>query len=223
MACSWLQDGLLVRTYCSPTRYFLTSHLRLVVSFLHHIWRGILAYGRPHTHLHLFNRSAIMNPSAGGNFPDFDLLVFSCLLISQISLPGATLWAPGNLSIVLGFGSTTCATTLLLSGLIVARLIYTRYQVKKAMGTDELAPYLTVSAMIVESAALYVVTALTFMITYAADSTVSYLIYGFLGQAPVSNYAFVLATLTDALLSRSHPYLSSNELLKDVQQADEHL
>ena len=192
MVCSWLQDGLLVRA-CRSVHQIkeLTLNFNIVVSFLYHLRRGCLADDHPHTHFYIFNRSVLLYPYQ--EFPSHDSddtsssLVFSCLLISQIALPGATLWAPGNLAIVLGFGSTTCATTLLLSGLIVARLIYTRYQLKKAMGRDELAPYLTVSAMIIESAALYVVTALTFMITYAADSSVSYLIYGFLGQAPVSS------------------------------------
>ncbi|CAL1697855.1 unnamed protein product [Somion occarium] len=111
-------------------------------------------------------------------------IIMSCLLLSELEQPGSTMWAPSNTVFAVGFGSTTVATTLLLSTLIVSRLLYTRYKLSKIMGSVELAPYLTVSAMIAESALLYVVCALTFMITYATGSTVSYLIYGFLGQAP---------------------------------------
>ncbi|CAL1697904.1 unnamed protein product [Somion occarium] len=120
-------------------------------------------------------------------------IIMSCFLLAQLARPGATLWETSSVNFALTYWSTSIATTILLTLLIVARLMYARYRMRKAMGPGHQASYLSVAAMLVESASLYAVFALVFIITYARGSSVNYLLFGPLGQ--VQSIAPLLITL----------------------------
>lgn len=109
----------------------------------------------------------------------------SCFLIAQLARPGATLWETSSVNFALTYWGTSIATTVLLTVLIVGRLLYARYRMRKAMGTGYQASYVSASAMLIESASLYAAFALTFIITYARNSPVNYIIFGPLGQIQV--------------------------------------
>ena len=61
-----------------------------------------------------------------------------------------------------------------------------RYQIRRALGPQEVSPYFSVAAMLIESALLYTIVALVFIITYARDSIVSVFLIPLVGQVQVS-------------------------------------
>ncbi|TCD68387.1 hypothetical protein EIP91_010896 [Steccherinum ochraceum] len=109
-------------------------------------------------------------------------IIMSLFLLVQLAQPGATLWEASNVNFALVYWSSSIATTILLTCLIVGRLFYTRYQVRAALGPRYQASYFSVSALLIESAFLYTSVAIIFLVTYARNSTVNFLFFGLLGQ-----------------------------------------
>lgn len=111
----------------------------------------------------------------------------SCVLLAELCLPNATLWQSSNVNFALAYWSTSVATNLLLTLLIAGRLVWMRYQLGRLMGriTAAHSPYLSIAAMLIESAALYSAVAVPFMTTYARNDTSNFLFFSLLGQVQV--------------------------------------
>ncbi|TCD68585.1 hypothetical protein EIP91_010374 [Steccherinum ochraceum] len=109
-------------------------------------------------------------------------IVMSCLLLAQLTHSASTIWDKINLDVELAYWSTTIATNLLLTFLIVIHLMRVRHKVLKASGTTSHLPYLSVSAMLVEAAVLYAAFGLAFIIPYALGSSVNTLFFSLIGQ-----------------------------------------
>ncbi|GJJ06896.1 hypothetical protein Clacol_001092 [Clathrus columnatus] len=118
----------------------------------------------------------------------------SCLLLAQIELPSVGFFASTSINFALTYWSISIATTLLLTVLIVGRLLIMRYRLRKVMSTDDRSsPYTSLSAMLIESAFIYAVTALIFIITFAKNNPVQNLVLPVLGQ--VQSISPLLITL----------------------------
>lgn len=109
-------------------------------------------------------------------------IIMSCFLLAQLVHPGGTIWQASSVNFALGYWSTSIATSVLLTLLIIARLLYARYRLRNMLSSAHLAPFLSVSAMLVESAALYTAFALPFIITYAKGNSANFLFLAPLGQ-----------------------------------------
>ncbi|KAF7312840.1 hypothetical protein MKEN_00967900 [Mycena kentingensis (nom. inval.)] len=72
--------------------------------------------------------------------------------------------------------------TVILTSLIAGRLLFMRRRLRRLMGPDTRTPYVTLSAMLVESATLYSVNGLVFLISYGVNSPVQNLFLPLLGQ-----------------------------------------
>ena len=115
------------------------------------------------------------------------LAVSSCILLSQIADPGGALWISSSANMALTFWSASISVTCYCTLGIVVKLLYMRYQVRKAFGANEPdSPYFSVAAMLIESALLYAAFALSFLITYAQGNTASLMLLSILGQVQVS-------------------------------------
>lgn len=111
----------------------------------------------------------------------------SCLLLAQIELPTVGFFAKTSVNFALTYWSISIATTLLLTVLIVSRLLVMRYKLRKVLTTEERnSPYTSLSAMLIESACIYAITALIFIITFARNDPVQNLVLPVLGQVQVS-------------------------------------
>ncbi|KAK7472489.1 hypothetical protein VKT23_000604 [Stygiomarasmius scandens] len=71
---------------------------------------------------------------------------------------------------------------VILTIFIVGRLLYARYRIKSSLGSRYGQNYLSVASMLVESAALYSIWALVFLITYARGSAAQNILLPPLGQ-----------------------------------------
>lgn len=110
----------------------------------------------------------------------------SCLLLTQLTHPALTdSWLHTDMNIELGYWSTTIATNILLTILIVAHLMRVRHKSQSALGAQAQVPYLSISAMLVEAAFLYTAFGLVFLIPYSLGSAVGVLFFSLIGQIQV--------------------------------------
>lgn len=143
----------------------------------------------------------------------------SCLLLAQIENPTVGFFASTSVNFALAYWSISIATTLLLTVLIVCRLLFMRYKLRKVLSADDRnSPYTSLSAMLIESAFLYAVTALIFIITFAKNDPVQNLVLPVLGQVQVWFYPLKLIDYfnTIHLTSQSRLCWSRWELRKGV-------
>jgi hypothetical protein len=111
----------------------------------------------------------------------------SCLFLAEATGTGAEFFSSTTANFALGYWAGSLATTFLLTTLIVGKLLYIRLQLRKALGPafDRQSPYLTLSAMIVESASLYTVFALPFLVLFARNDPFQNIFLPILGQVQV--------------------------------------
>ncbi|KAF5358564.1 hypothetical protein D9757_012959 [Collybiopsis confluens] len=111
-------------------------------------------------------------------------LVLSCMLITMLSRPALTLWSKISFQLALAYWAISIAFNVLVTVLICWHLLVMRRKLAKALvRNDSSSPYITVSAMLIESAFLYSATALAFLISFGVNSPVQNLWLPVLGQA----------------------------------------
>ena len=74
---------------------------------------------------------------------------------------------------------------IILTILIISRLLTYRRRIKKVMGQDHGKDYVSLAAFVVESAILYSIFALAFLITYAINSPINQVFIGLVTPAQV--------------------------------------
>lgn len=118
------------------------------------------------------------------------LLTIMCLALSILALfesakPGANLWVSSAVNILIPYWSLGIANNMFMTLLIVYRMLSMRFALIKVLGADSLKIYVSISAMLIESAALYSVTGIVFIILYAKNSAVQNPILAILDQVVV--------------------------------------
>ena len=109
----------------------------------------------------------------------------SIFLLVQLTQNGAELFSSSTVNFALAYWASSITTTLLLTILIVGKLMYTRWGLNRVLGRGRPGPYLTVSAMLIESALLHSLCALAFIILYAKNDPFQNIFFPILGQAQV--------------------------------------
>lgn len=112
----------------------------------------------------------------------------SILLLHQIVAPGGTLWIPESINFALVYWSTSVANNVLITASIVGYLLWMRFRIRRYLGPKQGAAsvYISVSAILVESAFLYTAFALAFLIPLALNSPVNLIFLQALPQVQVS-------------------------------------
>jgi len=134
-------------------------------------------------------------------------VALSLVLIVMLCIPGINLWTTISINFAIPYWAISIALNVLITVCITIRLLYMRYKIRKAMpgaGSE----YLSVTTMTVESAALYTVTGLIFLVSYGVNSPIQNLALPVLGQVQsISPLLIILRVLqgrawTTATLSR---------------------
>lgn len=112
---------------------------------------------------------------------------FSILTLFQSERPGANLWTHTTVQFAVPYWSMTIAINATMTLAIAYRLMSMRRRVTTMLGAEYARTYTSVVAMIVESAAVYSVTGLVFIICYARKSNVQNLVLPILDQVVVCN------------------------------------
>ncbi|THU90412.1 hypothetical protein K435DRAFT_912160 [Dendrothele bispora CBS 962.96] len=103
-------------------------------------------------------------------------------LIISIVRSDDSFWAETSIKLGTAFWAISLGLNILLTSLIATRLLIARYHVRALMGVRYGNNYISIVSMLVESAALYSVWALAFLITFAQGSPVQNLLLPALGQ-----------------------------------------
>ena len=111
--------------------------------------------------------------------------VLSCFLIVMLSRPSMTLWSTISFQLAISYWSISISFNIIVTLLIAGRLLLVRYRTRVAFHSQD-SPYLTVSAMLIESAFIYSSVGLIFLISFAVNSPVQNLALPLLGQVQVS-------------------------------------
>ncbi|KAJ7048680.1 hypothetical protein C8F01DRAFT_1213631 [Mycena amicta] len=97
-------------------------------------------------------------------------MVLSAILIAELSQPGNTFWTTISVNLAIPYWSISISMTVILTTLIAGRLLFMRYRLQRLMGRNTPTPYVTLSAMLVESAMIYSINGLVFLISYGINS-----------------------------------------------------
>ncbi|EIW81713.1 hypothetical protein CONPUDRAFT_54130, partial [Coniophora puteana RWD-64-598 SS2] len=111
-------------------------------------------------------------------------IVLGCLLVAQTSEPLSSFPSGLTSHITIAYWSLSIAYTAVLTLGITARLLYMRWRIRAALASAYRTcnPYVSISAMLIESAALYTVIGLVFIIAFSMESEIQNLVLGLLGQ-----------------------------------------
>lgn len=102
----------------------------------------------------------------------------------MLCIPGINLWTTISINLAIPYWAISIGLNVIITACITIRLLYMRYKIRKAMpgaGSE----YLSVTTMTVESAALYTVTGLIFLVSYGVNSPIQNLALPVLGQVQV--------------------------------------
>jgi hypothetical protein len=110
----------------------------------------------------------------------------SCLYLATITHAG-TPFGSNLVSFALAYWSLSIGTTLLLTLCIVAHLLLMRHRIQSACGKHQVqgSPYLSISAMFVESASLYSIVGMITLVCFAKGFPAQTLVLPLLGQVQV--------------------------------------
>lgn len=110
----------------------------------------------------------------------------SMMVIFQSSRPNASLWTTTTVQFTLPYFIISVSLNIILTLLLVGQLLRMSYGLRKTMCKDHAATYISIAAMLLESATPYAVVGLIFIITYARNSDVQNLALPVLSQIMVS-------------------------------------
>lgn len=106
--------------------------------------------------------------------------------MERLTTPGDLARAQETLRFGIVFWSISIGTTVFLTLLIVLRLVIMRVRTREVLHQHTRAPYLSISATLMESAFLYSAVGGIYLVFYAKGSLRQYLLLEVLGQVTVS-------------------------------------
>ncbi|TFK51122.1 hypothetical protein OE88DRAFT_1595175, partial [Heliocybe sulcata] len=106
----------------------------------------------------------------------------SIVMLYQASRPESNVWAQSAANYGILFWSLSSTLNILASILIVGRIYFLKKQLNNALGADHAQAYTSASAMFLESAALYAITSIVFVGTYARNNWFQNIVVPVLGQ-----------------------------------------
>lgn len=123
-----------------------------------------------------------------------DLIILSTLSthsassIALLYLEGRSdigFWSPKTVQFGIAYWTLSISLNIILTLMIVARLAYQKRRLTKAMGNSHGQIYVSISAMLVESAAIYSICGLIYLIAYARNDPFNYVVLPPQGQLQV--------------------------------------
>ncbi len=112
----------------------------------------------------------------------------SILTVFQSSQPGSNLWSRVTVQFILPYWALSISLNVFLTLMISFRLLRMRRAARMILSAEHAKTYTSVITMIIESAALFSITSLWFIICYAMGSNVQNLILPVLDQLVVRIY-----------------------------------
>ena len=133
--------------------------------------------------------------------------VMGTLWTLQSSQPGLSLYSRLPLAYGTSFYSISLGLNVILTFLIIVRLVFYRRHLMKSLPEEFASHYVSLATIVVESAALYSIFAILFLITYAVDDPSNQILLAFASTAQVSPFRTTLSPkqLIHLVLAASFP------------------
>ncbi|KAJ7793422.1 hypothetical protein B0H14DRAFT_149075 [Mycena olivaceomarginata] len=109
-------------------------------------------------------------------------MILSAILIAELCQPGNSFWTAISMKLAIPYWAISISMTVILTTLIAGRLLFMRYRLDKLVGAHTSTPYVTMTTMLVESAAIYSINGLMFLVSYGVNSPSQNLWFMVLGQ-----------------------------------------
>lgn len=187
---NWLADGLLVSQLDG---YYETRNNFIVdVSLLYYIQEAYLDTRRTG------NIAFRINMYSLDIYIKREIIVTLLIAMGVITLykssePQSSLWSGVTVNFGLPYFSISCANNVFLTLLITGRLLFERSRLRRLSPDGQLyTPYFSITAMLVESCALYAIFSILFIGTYASNNYASDIFLPLLSQTQV-RFLFALA------------------------------
>ena len=107
------------------------------------------------------------------------------ILMFQLTQPNANIWTHVSISFATPYWSLSIALNIILTSLIVGKILWMRRSVTMGLGSQHSKQYTSVVAMLIESAALYSITGIVYIICYGINTPAQQLFIVILGEAQV--------------------------------------
>ncbi|OBZ66765.1 hypothetical protein A0H81_13075 [Grifola frondosa] len=109
-------------------------------------------------------------------------IIVSCFFMDAFLQPETGFWARKSINIGIPYTSITMAFNVLVTVMIVLRLAIMRARIRKVLGPAAATPYISVIAMLVESAFMYSALGIVVSVTYGMGSVIESLFLNLFGQ-----------------------------------------
>ncbi|KAI0030173.1 hypothetical protein K488DRAFT_54802 [Vararia minispora EC-137] len=152
-------------------------------------------------------------------------IIMSCLFLAEVNGAGSEWFSSVTTNFALGYLAGSIATTLLLTTLIVGKLLYFRLQLRRALGPAfdiTTSPYLTISAMLIESACLYSAFTLPYLILFSRNDPFQNIFLPIAGQGQVIAPLLIIMRVaqgrgfTENALKQAHSTIVSRSMVLRV-------
>ncbi|KAF8055310.1 hypothetical protein FPV67DRAFT_1789038 [Lyophyllum atratum] len=111
--------------------------------------------------------------------------ILGVLFLVQVSAPAGNLWASSSINFVLPYFCTSLALNIVSTIVIVTRLLWFRRRTSNMLGKAHGTQYTSIAAMVVESAAVYSVSSLCFLVPFIVNHPIQNVFLGLLSPAQV--------------------------------------
>lgn len=108
----------------------------------------------------------------------------------QSSQPGLSLYSALPLAYGTSFYSISLGLNIILTILIIVRILFYRRHLLKSLPEEFASHYVSLATIIVESAAIYSIFAILFLITYAVNNPANQVLLAFASTAQVPSTSF---------------------------------
>lgn len=103
----------------------------------------------------------------------------SIVTVIQTALPGSNLWTHTAYNFAIPYWSISVAVNIVLTAVIVVRIVLVRKELVAVLGAEYARQYTSLIAIVIESALLYSVSSIMFLIAFAFNSNVQNLVLPF--------------------------------------------
>jgi uncharacterized membrane protein YidH (DUF202 family) len=112
-------------------------------------------------------------------------LAMGFVFIIQTSFPNGSLWANGEIDFALPYFVLSVSMSVIATGLMLWRMLSFMKKVKFALGKKQTTPYTSISAILVESCALYAIFSLIFIVLFAINHPIQYVFLSALANVQI--------------------------------------
>lgn len=117
---------------------------------------------------------------------DAGRIASSIALLVSMTKSSDTFWSSKSMQFGIAYWSLSISLNIILTLSIATRIWLARYRIRKTLGSQHSVQYISITAMLIESAALYAVWGMTFLICYARNTPFQNILLPPLGQVQAS-------------------------------------